>query len=118
MIGSADHRQDRRGEPDRLAIRGTAVAELGPAHLERADPGLDLPLGPMPVAYETLPALLVPKLGMGGEERLDLALDRLHQHAPGALTQHGEQRVVRDARSWSRQGDHAILLHGVSSRVT
>ena len=54
---------------------------------------------------------------MGGEERLDLGLDRLHQHPPGALPQHGQQRVVGDARSWPRQGDHAILLHGVSSRV-
>jgi hypothetical protein len=55
---------------------------------------------------------------MSGEERLDLGLNRLHQHAPGAILQHGQQRVVRDARSWSRQGDNAILLHGVSSRVT
>jgi hypothetical protein len=55
---------------------------------------------------------------MCGEERLDLGLDRLHQHPPGAFLQHGQQRIVGDARSWPRQGDHAILLHGVSSRVT
>jgi hypothetical protein len=53
---------------------------------------------------------------MGGEECLDLGLDRLHQHPPGALAQYGQQRIVRDARSWSRQGDNSILLHGVSSR--
>jgi hypothetical protein len=53
---------------------------------------------------------------MGAEERLDLGLDRLRQHPPGGLAQHGQQRVVRDARSWSGQGDNAILLHGVSSR--
>jgi len=55
---------------------------------------------------------------MGGKERLDLGLDRLHQHPPGAIPQHGQQRVVGDARSWSRQGNNAILVHGVSSRVT
>jgi hypothetical protein len=36
---------------------------------------------------------------MGSEERL--GLDRLRQHAPGAFAQHRQQRVVRDARSWS-----------------
>jgi hypothetical protein len=55
---------------------------------------------------------------MGGKERPDLGLDRLHQHPPGAIPQHGQQRVVGDARSWSRQGNNAILVHGVSSRVT
>jgi hypothetical protein len=52
---------------------------------------------------------------MGGEERLDLGLDRLRQHLPGALAQHGQQRIVHDARSWPRQGNDGILLHGVSS---
>jgi hypothetical protein len=36
---------------------------------------------------------------MGGEERLDLGLDRLRQHRPGALAQHGQQRIVCDAGS-------------------
>src|SRR5947209_5503367 len=112
-------RQDRRAEPDRLAARGsTAVADLGPAHLERADAGLDLPLGGMPVAHQATTTLLVQEPGMAGKERLDLGLDRLHQHPPGAIPQHGQQRVVGDARSWSRPGHNAILVHGVSSRVT
>jgi hypothetical protein len=51
MIGAADHRQDRRGEPDRLGIRHAAVAHLGPADLEGADPGLDPPLGRVAVAH-------------------------------------------------------------------
>ena len=72
----------------------------------------------MAVAHQPAPALLVHQTGMGGEERLDLGLDRLHQHAPGALAQHRQQRIVRDARSWPRQGDNAILLHGVSFLVT
>jgi hypothetical protein len=70
----------------------------------------------MPVAHQPSPALRVDEVDMGGEERLDLGLDRLQQHPPGALPQHGQQRVVRGARSWPRQGDHAILVHGVSSR--
>src|SRR4051794_40327930 len=55
---------------------------------------------------------------MDGKERLDLGLDRLHQHPPGAVPQNREQRIVHEARSWPRQGDNSILLHGVSSRVT
>jgi hypothetical protein len=69
----------------------------------------------MSVAHQAAPTLLVREPGMGGEERLDLGLDRLRQHPPGALAQHGQQRIVRDARSWPRQGDDGILLHGVSS---
>jgi hypothetical protein len=108
-------RQDRRGEADRLRIRRAAVAQLGPADLERADPGLEPPLGRVAVAHQPSPALLIHQAGMGGEERLDLRLDRVQQHPPGALAQHGQQRVGRDARAWSRQGDDGILLHGVSS---
>jgi hypothetical protein len=32
----------------------------------------------------------------------------------GALAQHGQQRIARDARSWPRQGNNGIRLHGVS----
>jgi hypothetical protein len=109
-------RQDRRGEPDRLAVSDTAaVAQLRSANLERADPGLKPALGRMSVAHQAAPTLLVREPSMGGEERLDFGLDRLRQHPPGALAQHGQQRIVRDARSWPRQGDDGILLHGVSS---
>jgi hypothetical protein len=112
-------RQDRRAEPDRLvACSSAAVADLGSAHREGADPGLDLPLGGMPIAHQAATALRVHEPGMGSKERLDLGLDRLHQHPPGTFLQHRQQWVVGEARSWSRQGDHAILLHGVSSRVT
>jgi hypothetical protein len=52
---------------------------------------------------------------MGGKEGLDLSLDRLHQHPPRALAQHGQQRIVRNARSWPRQLNNSILLHSVSS---
>jgi hypothetical protein len=54
----------------------------------------------------------------GGEERLDLGLDRPRQHPPGTLAQHREERVGLDGSSWSRQRDDDILLRGVSSLVT
>ena len=109
-------RQDRRGEPDRPAVSDTAaVAQLRSANLERADPGLEPALGRMSVAHQAAPTVLVHEHSMGGEERLDLGLDRLRQHPPGALAQHGQQRIVHDARSWPRQGNDGILLHGVSS---
>ena len=111
-------REDRRGEADRLDVSGTAVADLGPADLDRADPGLDLPRGRVAVAPEPPTTLPVEQGGMGNEERLDLGLDRLPQHPPGALAQQRQQRVIRDARSWPGQRDNGILLHGVSSRVT
>src|SRR3712207_9260152 len=72
--------------------------------------------GCMAIAHEPPPALLVGEPSVGGEERLDLDLDldRVHQHAPGALAQHGQQRLVGDAGSWPGQRDNAILLRGVS----
>jgi hypothetical protein len=118
MIGGADHRQDRRGEPDRLGIRRATVAQLGPADLERADPGLELPLGGVAIAHEPPPALPVGEPSVSGEERLDLGVDRLHQHAPRTLAQHGQRRVGGDVHSWPGQRDNAILLHGVSFLVT
>jgi hypothetical protein len=78
---------------------------------------LDLPLGGVPVAHQTSPTPLIGQIGVNGEERLDLGLDRLHQHPPRTLAQHGQQRIAGDARSWSGQGNNAILLHGVSSIV-
>ena len=38
--------------------------------------------------------LRIRKPGMGGEERLDLGLDRLQQHPPGTFLQHRQQWVV------------------------
>jgi len=72
----------------------------------------------MPVADQAPPAPLVGQALVGGEERLDLGLDRPRQHPPGTLAQHREERVRLDGSSWSRQRDDDILLHGVSSLVT
>jgi hypothetical protein len=118
MIGAADHRQDRRGEGDRLGGAMAAVAHARPAHLDRADAGLDPPLGRVAVADHPTSAMLIHEPGMGGQKRLDLGLDRVGQHPPGALAQHRQQRVVRDGTAWAGQRNDKILLHGVSSRVT
>ena len=56
--------------------------------------------------------------GMGGEEPLDLGLDRLHQHPPGVLAQQRQRRGIGDARSWFGQADDAIPLRGVSFLAT
>jgi hypothetical protein len=108
-------RQDRRGEPDRLTVIGCTIAHPGPTDLDGADPGLDPPLRRMTVPDDTATALLIRVSGMAGEERLDLRLDRLHQHPPGSLAQHRQKRIVGEARSWPGQGKDGILLHGVSS---
>ena len=110
--------QDRRGEADRSRAAVAAVADPRAAHLDRADPGLNLPLGGMAVAHQPAPAPLVHKPSMSYEERFDLGLDRLRQHPPSTLAQHAQQRIVRDARSWPRQRNNPILLHGVSFQVT
>ena len=72
----------------------------------------------MAVAHQPAPAPLVHKPSMSYEERFDLGLDRLRQHPPSTLAQHAQQRIVRDARSWPRQRNNPILLHGVSFQVT
>ena len=111
-------RQNLGGEADRCGVDTAAVTQLRPADLDRPDPGLDRPLGRMPVAHHPPPAVLVLELGMRGKKRLHLGLDRLGQHPPRPVTQHRKQRIVGDAGSWPGQPDNAILLHGVSLRVT
>src|SRR4051794_22250141 len=51
-------RQDRRGEPDWLTAFRSTVTHLGPADLDRANAGLDLPLWRMTIAHEPPPAPL------------------------------------------------------------
>ena len=53
----------------------------------------------MSVAHQAAPTVLVHEPGVGGEEPSTSGLDRLRQHPPSALAQHGQQRIVHDARS-------------------
>jgi hypothetical protein len=70
------------------------------------------------VADETPAPVIVDQLGVGGEERRHLGLDRLRQHPARALAQDGQQRIVPDAPTWPRQPNDVTLLHGVSSMMT
>jgi hypothetical protein len=112
-----ERRQHLRGEADRLAATVAAVAHAGPAHGDRADAGLDLPRGRVPVAHHAPPAVGILELDVRRQERLDLGLDDLLQHPPRPCPQHRQQRIFGDARPWPRQPDNGILLHGVSSPV-
>jgi hypothetical protein len=93
-----------------------AVTQLRPAHRDRADAGLDLALGRVTVADDPAPAMPILKLGVRPEKCLDLGLDDLLQHPPRSRSQHLEQRIVGHARTWARQPNDGILLHGVSSK--
>ena len=110
-------RQHLRGEANALAagtpsVRevGAAVTKLRPAHRDRADPGLDLALGCVPVADDTPPAMRILVLGMRAEIRLYLGLDHLLQHPPRPIPQHQQQRIIGDTRSWQPQSNNAIPL--------
>jgi hypothetical protein len=107
-------RQHRRGEPDPRRAAIPAVADLRAAHCDRPDPGLQLTLRRMAIAYHPPTAPIVDDLGTRGDEPIDFDLDRAAQHATGTLTQDHQQRIVGDAAPWPRQPDNDILIHGVS----
>jgi hypothetical protein len=114
-----ERRQDLRGEADALAIGAVAaVAELRPAHRDRANPGLNLALGRVPITDHAAPTMRVLELGVRAEKSLDLGLDHLLQHPPRPIPQHQQQRIIGDTRPWPRQTNNGIPLHGVSFRVT
>jgi len=76
---------------------------------------LDLALWGVPVPHHTTAAAIIRLVGMHCQERLDLGLDRLHQHASGACPQHALQGIIGKVRSWPGQGNDGILVHGLSS---
>jgi hypothetical protein len=61
---------------------GATVAELRPAHRDRADAGLDLALGRVPVADKAPAAVRVLEPGGRPEKCLNHGLDDLLQHPP------------------------------------
>jgi hypothetical protein len=72
----------------------------------------------MPVAHQPPMALPIDEAGVGDKERLDLRLDRLHQHPPRPLAQHRQERIIGEGRAWLGQRDNGTFLHGVSFLVT
>jgi hypothetical protein len=105
-------RQDVRREPDLLAARHvrSAVSDLRAPEIEGADPGLDLPLGSVPVPNDALPTIRKPLLGEPVEKGLDLGFERGHEHPartfPGDL---GER--VLDRTRLAQRDDAGIFLH-------
>jgi hypothetical protein len=83
----APRRQDRRGEP--LALPGVRIGALvvDPRyrHLDRAGAGQHLPRLVIAVADHQPAAVLVPLGGVRRDIGIDLGLQRLGQHPPGAF---------------------------------
>ncbi len=75
-------RRDARREPHRLLGVRRPVPDLGTAHGERPDPGLDLALGAVSVAHDAPTSVGQPLTGEPVEERPDLDLERAREHAP------------------------------------
>ncbi len=107
-------RQDRRGEADGAAGHGLAIANPRPAHRDRADPGLHLPLRQITVPDNTPVPRAVDKIRVFGNEGGDLRLDRLGQKAPRTSPQHLRQRVLNRNPVWMRKRNNRIFVHGVS----
>ena len=86
--------RDRRGRMVERAI-GARLHEHG----DRADAGHDLALGQMPVAHQSLAAVVGQLVGMAGEQGCYLGLDGLRQ----ALSFYGSTRTYHDV----------LALHGL-----
>jgi hypothetical protein len=87
--------QDARGEADALGgLTSAAVAQLHPPHRDRADPGLHLALGAMPVSHQALPPVRQRHALHRRQERLGFRLDGLGQQPAGTAPQDRCQRVI------------------------
>ena len=84
---AAPRRQDRRGESPALpcGLVDAFVVDPRRFHLDRAGRGEHLTRLVVPVAHHQPTALLVHFIGVGGDVRGDLGLQRGGQHPPCAL---------------------------------
>ena len=73
---------------------GGAVADLDPAHLDRADAGLDRAFRAMAVPDDALPAVGEPPIGHRGQKGLGLRLDRLGEQPARAGAQDLGQWII------------------------
>src|SRR5262249_8884087 len=103
-------RQDRRGE--RLPLSGgAAVPDPGLLDLDRADAGLDGPLGPMASADHLLVPGLVLEVGVGRDPGGGLGLDGLGEHPTGTVPEDlGEDVLLGGQRHDTDVGGR--LVHG------
>jgi len=81
-------RQDRRGKADAFGAFANTVTHPWAAHRDRADAGHDLALGQMPVAHQTLAAVIGELVGMAAEQGGYFCLDRLRQQRSSPVAQH------------------------------
>ena len=107
-------RQNGGGEADALAARaGAAVAQLHPAHRDRADPGLHQALRTVAVSHQALAPVRQPHALHRGQERFGFGLHRLRQQPPGAAPQDFRERVIDGVGL--AEADHSGIAHrGVS----
>jgi hypothetical protein len=83
------------------------------AHSDRADAGHDLTLRQMPVADQSLAAVLGELVSMTGEQGCRLSLDRLHLQRSCAAAQNLRQRISKSPgwESWKTFSlGHGVLL--------
>jgi hypothetical protein len=107
-------RQDRRGEPDPLAVAdGPAIPNLHPGDLDSADPRLDRTFGTMTVANNTISPISKPELLHRGKKHLGLQLDSLREQLSRARSQDIGQGII-DLVGVTKTNNIAILIHGVS----
>jgi hypothetical protein len=86
-------RQDRRVEPDSLAIAGcSTVPNLRPRHLHRADASLDRPRRPVTMPHHSGASVGKLQVLHRGKKRLDFRLDCLGQKLP--------RTSAKDIRQW------------------
>src|SRR5450830_1824371 len=107
-------RQDRRGEPDPLAVAGSpAIPNLHPGNLDSTDPRLDRAFGTMTVPDNTVSSISKPAALHLGEERLSFQLDSLREQLSRTRSQDIGQWII-DLVGVTKTNNIANLVHGVS----
>jgi len=107
-------RQDRRSEPDPLAVAGSpAIPNLHPGNLDGTDPRLDRAFGTMTVPDNTVPPISKLEVLHGGEKRLRFQLDRLREQLSRTGSQDIRQWII-DLVRVTKPYNIASLVHGVS----
>src|ERR1700682_3078996 len=106
-------RQNRRGEPDPLAVAGSpAIPNLHPGNLDSTDPRLDRAFGTMTVPDNTVSSISKPETLHLGKKCLGFQLDSLRQQLSRTRSQDIGQGII-DLVGVTKTNNIAILIHGV-----
>src|SRR6202171_3762838 len=107
-------RQNRRGEPDPLAVAGSpAIPNLHPGNLDSTDPRLDRAFGTMTVPDNTVSSISKTETLHLGKKCLGFQLDSLRQQLSRTRSQDIGQGII-DLVGVTKTNNIAILIHGVS----